>query len=277
MQNEHAELTATKNGLIFEFSYDAGLIASFKAKVPYSGRKPNKDGKRFYWLVDFEYADTCIELIKQFFGFEIVVNGDMSEANKTVVEAIRLMYLGSAKNKGTDTRIASGHDGTEWKYIFPESVLREYFNLPIDPTETVTHYAALGIKRDATDREIKKAYRRAAKTWHPDHNGAPDAAHQFGVIKRAYDTLSNVKKKSRYDASLGLYIEKTGGLPQDSWKSPLNCGIVVCEGVRSLGRFKVSKILAWEDIIKDGKRMVVYWGFDSDAGKPDESYTVNWI
>ena len=61
-------------------------------------------------------------------------------------------------------------------------------------------YQRLGIKRGATEAEIKKAYRSLAKQLHPDRNqDNPQAAKRFGEITQAYDLLSDKDKRARYD------------------------------------------------------------------------------
>ena len=61
-------------------------------------------------------------------------------------------------------------------------------------------YQRLGIKRGATEPEIKKAYRSLAKQLHPDRNtDNPKAAERFAQITHAYDLLSDKDKRARYD------------------------------------------------------------------------------
>ena len=61
-------------------------------------------------------------------------------------------------------------------------------------------YQRLGIKRGASEAEIKKAYRSLAKQLHPDRNkDNPNAAKRFGEITQAYDLLSDKDKRARYD------------------------------------------------------------------------------
>lgn len=58
------------------------------------------------------------------------------------------------------------------------------------------HYSTLGVSKDATREEIKKAHRRAAREHHPDAGGDPEA---FMAIQTAYDTLADEEKRRRYD------------------------------------------------------------------------------
>jgi len=61
-------------------------------------------------------------------------------------------------------------------------------------------YEVLGVDRGASDDEIKKAYRKAAKKYHPDlHPNDEDAAAKFKEVGEAYEVLSNSEKRARYD------------------------------------------------------------------------------
>ena len=59
------------------------------------------------------------------------------------------------------------------------------------------YYAILGVSRDSSPDEIKKAYRKKSKQYHPDVN--PEGADKFKEIAEAYDTLGDVNKKGQYD------------------------------------------------------------------------------
>lgn len=61
-------------------------------------------------------------------------------------------------------------------------------------------YETLGVSENATEAEIKKAYRKLARQYHPDVNKDPGAEDKFKEINAAYEVLSDKEKKAQYDA-----------------------------------------------------------------------------
>lgn len=61
------------------------------------------------------------------------------------------------------------------------------------------YYATLGVGRDATPDELKKAYRKLARQFHPDVNDAPDASDRFKEVTVAYEVLSDPQKRAMFD------------------------------------------------------------------------------
>ena len=60
-------------------------------------------------------------------------------------------------------------------------------------------YEVLGVPRDATEDDIKKAFRKQARKLHPDVNKSPNAEEEFKELNEAYDVLSDPQKRSAYD------------------------------------------------------------------------------
>lgn len=63
----------------------------------------------------------------------------------------------------------------------------------------VDYYELLGVSKNAPDAEIKAAYRKQALKWHPDRNKSPEATEKFKEINKAFEVLSDPKKKEMYD------------------------------------------------------------------------------
>ena len=61
------------------------------------------------------------------------------------------------------------------------------------------YYEVLGIKKSASKDEIKSAYRKLAKKYHPDVNKEKDAEEKFKEVQEAYDVLYDDQKRATYD------------------------------------------------------------------------------
>ncbi len=83
------------------------------------------------------------------------------------------------------------------------------------------YYKILGVPRNATEKEIKKAYRKLARQYHPDANpNDPTAEEKFKEINEAYEVLSDPEKRRRYDQFGAQWKNFTGagGRPEDFWR-----------------------------------------------------------
>src|SRR5512143_631202 len=73
------------------------------------------------------------------------------------------------------------------------------------------HYAVLGVLRDASAEEIKRAYYEAARRLHPDKNRLPGETEVFLRVQQAYEVLSNPTRRAQYDATLPKeQVDETG-------------------------------------------------------------------
>src|SRR3954464_10019383 len=61
------------------------------------------------------------------------------------------------------------------------------------------YYDALGVPRDASAEDIRRAYRNLARQYHPDVNKEPGAEDRFKEISEAYEVLRDSEKRQRYD------------------------------------------------------------------------------
>ena len=93
--------------------------------------------------------------------------------------------------------------------------------------EVKDYYQTLGVSKNASQEDIKKAFRKLARKYHPDVNpGDPTAEEHFKEINEAYEVLSDEDKRKKYDrfGAQWRQYERAGGQPEDfdwhQWASP---------------------------------------------------------
>ena len=193
------------------------------------------------------------------------------------IKIIEARYVGRCKARPDGTETAYAWVNNTWGVSILKSALFTYFGVSMQPGEQATLYGTLGITQAATDDEIKKAYRRMAKQWHPDVSKEPGTREQFMAIQHAYEILST--KRAKYDAGLRLQASLSTNvemfneaLAEDryGYRSPLRCGLILVKGKQER-KFVVSEILQWSDIINSqGQTLVSSWIYGNDA--PTESW-----
>src|SRR5256886_8074557 len=78
------------------------------------------------------------------------------------------------------------------------------------------YYKILGVERGASDEDIKKAYRKLARKYHPDVSKEPNAKEQFQEVSEAYETLRDKEKRAAFD-SLGTHRPGQDFRPPPDW------------------------------------------------------------
>ncbi len=84
---------------------------------------------------------------------------------------------------------------------------------------STTFYDILGVARNATSAQIKRAYRAQARKVHPDVSPDPDAAARFAELQNAYEVLSNPNRRRDYDLSLAAAAASAPVAPASAGKA----------------------------------------------------------
>jgi hypothetical protein len=275
-----SDILLENGSLIVRTPYNPALVAALKATVPASDRK--WDNARRAWLVAPQHGHAVVKLIDQHLGENVGLPAMPAATAARETRVLEVRYLGTTKDRGDGVPSVFAMIDGEWAAIFPEKVLREWFSAEARPDEAPTLYAVLGVPAVASDSDIKTAYRRLARTWHPDVCQEPDAKEQFMHIQHAYELLHDARTRAKYDAGLALQASlirsQSPGLCAavdnitTGYRPPLRYGLIMVEGHETLGRFAVEKILAWQDIVRgDGKVLVTSW--PAGAKAPAEKWS----
>ncbi|PIM97723.1 Molecular chaperone (DnaJ superfamily) [Handroanthus impetiginosus] len=96
------------------------------------------------------------------------------------------------------------------------------------------YYSVLGVSRNASKSEIKSAYRKLARSYHPDVNKEPGAEEKFKELSNAYEVLSDDEKRSIYDkyGEAGL---KGSGMGMGDFSNPFDLFESLFEGIGGMG------------------------------------------
>jgi curved DNA-binding protein len=78
------------------------------------------------------------------------------------------------------------------------------------------YYATLGVDRNATQDQIKAAYRKLARKYHPDVSKEAGAEEKFKEVSEAYETLKDAEKRAAYD-QLGRHAQGEEMRPPPGW------------------------------------------------------------
>ena len=100
------------------------------------------------------------------------------------------------------------------------------------------YYAVLGVARGASDEEIKKAYRKLARKYHPDVSKESNAKERFQEVAEAYETIKDKEKRAAYDG-LGSFDPGQDFRPPPDWQERYSSG-----GADDLGGIDLSDLFA---------------------------------
>ena len=268
-------ITPGQGGLVFSFPYNPAMVAGLKAQVPPADRR--YEPTTHSWIISTQYGGALQDLVKIHLGETVQIPALPAKGGK-VLKTIEVRYVGQCKAREDGSVTAFGWAGGNWSIVFPEQTLRDWFEAgPATATmNEATLYSILGAKAASSMDELKTSYRRAALTWHPDRCKDVDAHEMFLKIQHAYQILSDPRKRERYDAGLRLEasIKKNDAnqftaVQPGAYRAPLKSGLLMVEGIETIGRVIVEKILIWDDVV-DAQGRVLVTSWPMGAKQPQE-------
>lgn len=207
----------------------------------------------------------------------------------TMQDTLEVRYIAIAKSRKGGWSCAGilhpAKSKEDWKLILPVSVIMDWFGAAMaKPVEHQSYYELLGLANTSPSRgEVKKAYHRYAKQWHPDYCREPGATERFQRLVEAYGVLVDPSQRKKYDAILrwkedyskderdkssvyGVYkaSSQTYTLEeQEAYQPPLRCGFIHMRFHMSGRWYIADEILGWDDIISlTGEVLSTSWGRD---------------
>ena len=272
--------TVKRVGSILELHtpYNAGLVAALKSIAP---EHRQWDAIAKVWRVSVSQQTMVKQIVKQFYP-DAQFYALQSVPAQRETRVLRVEYLGAPKERADSSFSSFGWCSESWSVVIPDQVLRAWFKEPEhnESQAASTLYGTLMITRHANADEVRSAYRRLARQWHPDVCGEPNASDVFKQISEANRILSDPLMRCKYNA--GLALETSAQVKQairrrdlwsevSRWQLPLRCGVITCEGTQEL-KFSVSRILLWQDIIDGaGRVLVTSWPVGA------ETFTRKWV
>lgn len=248
--------------------------------------------RRPLWVVHWAFAPQLIECIESNFGERPDLPVQWKYPNEQIKFCVK--YVGKTKQQLDDPEFwgpgANARADDYWQLVFYEDALEHFFlsrrqESKESKKQNNDYYDLLLLHKNADENEIKKAYRRLARQWHPDINKEPEATDMFIKVQDAYQTLSDPMKRKRYDFILGALPPPTFDFTQDlrqtvgyrdryGYRAPLTCGWVTCVGQwRGAAKFYATEIKDWQDIIDEqGRTLVTY--FNTTSGQLVEQWVI---
>lgn len=273
----------SRSALRVSFKYHPTLVDTIKSELPTFARE--WDASSRCWLVAPLYLDKLVSILDAFGQFDGRMPAISNDPKKL---QLNLRYLARAKRMG-DSFAAYGWLGAadtgSWSAIFPEAVLQKWFGIghssagqPSSAAGTLLSeenpYKVLGVTNSATPADLRSAFRRMSRQWHPDVCSEPDANQIFIHIKEAYDLLADDAKRQKYDAIIAMMggvditpkkqpgpvagrVDPNFTADEYGFRAPLRTGNVTVMATNQISRVYIEEIISWDDIVDNQGRILV--------------------